>query len=247
MYTVYMHTTPNGKKYIGITQQHLKERWKNGKGYDTQYFGKAVRKYGWENIKHEVLFENLTKEQAEQKEVELIAFYKSNDIRYGYNIENGGTHNTCSEETKRKMSESQKALNKTIPDWHREINRQAQLGRKQSQEEIAKRVAHYKGKSYVMSEYQHQRILEAMKKISPEKRSEQIRKCQETKRSRTYNTKRKGKRIIKKDIYGNIVKEYISIMECCRENKYDPRNIHHALKKKRIAYGYYFEVIEDSK
>lgn len=64
-------------------------------------FFNAINKYGWDNIKHEVLFENLTKEQAEQKEIELIAIYKSNNKKYGYNIENGGN-------SKGKMSEAEK-------------------------------------------------------------------------------------------------------------------------------------------
>lgn len=30
-YKVYMHTCPNGKKYVGITKQNVKDRWQNGK------------------------------------------------------------------------------------------------------------------------------------------------------------------------------------------------------------------------
>ena len=32
-YIVYMHISPNNKKYIGITCQSLKNRWRNGEGY----------------------------------------------------------------------------------------------------------------------------------------------------------------------------------------------------------------------
>lgn len=90
-YTVYKHTTPNGKVYIGITRQKPVNRWLNGKGYQKQeYFYNAILKYGWDNIKHEILFEGLTKEEAEEKEVELIKQYKSANRKYGYNIANGG-------------------------------------------------------------------------------------------------------------------------------------------------------------
>lgn len=66
----------------------------------------AIDKYGWENIKHEILYEGLTKEQAEQKEIELIAKYKSNDLKHGYNIANGGNcAGTMSESTKQKIAE----------------------------------------------------------------------------------------------------------------------------------------------
>ena len=109
-YSVYIHTTPNNKRYIGITCQDTKKRWGNGNNYSKQpYFSNAIKKFGWNNIKHEVLFTGLTKEEAEQKERELIAFYKSNNREYGYNIDNGGkSKGRCSEETKKLLSEIQK-------------------------------------------------------------------------------------------------------------------------------------------
>lgn len=89
-YLVYKHTTPNEKVYIGITSQSTYDRWgKNGRRYSGQPFHKAIKKYGWDNINHEILFENLSKEEAEAKEVELIDFYKSNQKEYGYNILRG--------------------------------------------------------------------------------------------------------------------------------------------------------------
>lgn len=108
-YTVYMHIFPNEKKYIGITALEVKKRWCNGKNYEKQMVYNAIQKYGWDNIKHKILFENLTKEEAEQKEIELINFYKSNDRRFGYNVENGGnTFGKKSEETKIKISQKLK-------------------------------------------------------------------------------------------------------------------------------------------
>lgn len=90
-FVVYKHTTPNNKVYIGITSQPVQNRWgKNGNGYKGQLFHRAVLKYGWDNIKHEVLFTHLSKEEAFQKEIELIAKYNSTDGRYGYNVSNGG-------------------------------------------------------------------------------------------------------------------------------------------------------------
>ena len=103
-YTVYMHTTPNNKIYIGITKQNPIKRWLNGKGYQKQeYFYNAILKYGWDNIEHRILFTELSKEEAEQKEIELIKRYKSNQRQYGYNIENGGRLNKMSEETIEKI------------------------------------------------------------------------------------------------------------------------------------------------
>lgn len=108
-YTVYMHTSPSGKRYIGITSTSVEKRWSNGRGYSTQMFYRAILKYGWDNIRHEILYTNLTKEEAEQKEIELIAYYQSDNCDYGYNIEHGGNCvGTVSEETKKKLSEKHK-------------------------------------------------------------------------------------------------------------------------------------------
>ena len=110
-YKVYKHTFPNEKAYIGITKsKYIKNRWgKNGNSYKGQYVYRAIKKYGWGNIKHEVLFENITKEEAEQKEIELIAFYKSNQRDFGYNLDSGGNgSNRISEETRKLLSLSHK-------------------------------------------------------------------------------------------------------------------------------------------
>lgn len=97
-YIVYCHVFPTGetlkecKKYFGITGQSYKERWgNNGIGYYGQYVFSAILYYGWSNIKHYIMYKNLTKEEAEQKEIELIARYKTTDPRYGYNVSNGGS------------------------------------------------------------------------------------------------------------------------------------------------------------
>lgn len=106
-YTVYMHRFPNGKVYIGITCQRPGARWRNGEGYKGQVVYSAIIKYGWENVEHIILFSRLTKEQAEEKEIELIAVFRSNEKRHGYNIDNGGNcEGTHSQETRAKIAES---------------------------------------------------------------------------------------------------------------------------------------------
>ena len=109
-YTVYMHKNKiNGKIYIGITRQEPKKRWNNGIGYNNQYFKRAIEKYGFDNFEHLILYERLTQKEAEQKEIELITFYKSNQRKFGYNIANGGnTIGKHSEKTKTKISNAHK-------------------------------------------------------------------------------------------------------------------------------------------
>lgn len=73
-YSVYVHTSPSGKYYVGMTgQQDINTRWKGGAGYSGQpYFYHAIQKYGWENFEHEVIASHLTKEEAVNFEKLLI-------------------------------------------------------------------------------------------------------------------------------------------------------------------------------
>lgn len=111
-YTVYMHKNKiNGKVYVGITSQKPQHRWgNNGVNYKKGLrFYNAIQKYGWDNFEHIILFTSLTKQQAEQIEIILIREYKSNNIKYGYNIANGGnSKGKQSEETKKKISKANK-------------------------------------------------------------------------------------------------------------------------------------------
>lgn len=94
---VYEHLFPNGKRYFGITSKRPEARWENGAGYNRigqSVMYNAIQKYGWNNIKHNILFEGLSFEEATAKEKELIAKFKTNCTRYGnkygYNMTDGG-------------------------------------------------------------------------------------------------------------------------------------------------------------
>lgn len=90
-YCVYKHTTPNGKVYIGMTKQNPKKRFANGKGYKfNSYFSNAISKYGWENIRHEILHFGIGKEEAELLEKKYIRDFNSTNPKYGYNLTLGG-------------------------------------------------------------------------------------------------------------------------------------------------------------
>ena len=88
-YKVYIHIFPNNKVYIGITRQTLQQRWgKNGQGYKKQKVYKYIIKFGWDNIEHKLLYDNLTSSEAQKIEIELINKY--NSIENGYNEDTGG-------------------------------------------------------------------------------------------------------------------------------------------------------------
>lgn len=94
---VYIHIFPKSltgydydKYYVGITSQGILRRWRpDGSGYNNQkYMRNAIKKYGWNNIYHEVIADNLTFEEANGLEQtlikELCCFGK-----YGYNRSDG--------------------------------------------------------------------------------------------------------------------------------------------------------------
>ena len=84
-YCVYMHETPDGKRYIGRTVD-TKHRWGHGTPYKTnREFYKAIQKYGWNNIKHEILVDHLLYGEAIGLERYYINLYKTKDPNFGYN------------------------------------------------------------------------------------------------------------------------------------------------------------------
>jgi group I intron endonuclease len=173
-YTVYMHISPSGKKYVGITKQEVTHRWgKSGSRYAgcKRFFG-AIQKYGFENIEHRILFTGLSKKEAEEKEIALIKEYKTTDPKYGYNIENGGnTLGSHSEETKKKIGEKSKG-------------NKACVGRRITQEHIealrdGRRKNGYRG--HAASEETKKKISDALKdrKLSEEHKRHISQSCRD--------------------------------------------------------------------
>lgn len=137
-FKVYKHTSPSGKCYIGITRQEVSKRWKNGKGYDACIaFARAIKKYGWCNIKHEILFDGLSKDEACRIEAALIEKYHSNDPSHGYNITSGGEHYTQGKDAVLRLSKSLKHYYEEHPEAGRRIS-EGQTGRKHTEEQKKK-------------------------------------------------------------------------------------------------------------
>ena len=157
-YTVYKHTTPSGKSYIGITGKPVESRWLNGRGYKrNNHFWNAIQKYGWENITHEVLASNLTKEEACEAEKKYISMFQSADQSKGYNLTFGGEEGAKHTiESRRKLSESRKGqrFNIGVPfteerkqhlkEHHADVRgeKNPNYGKKWTKEQIAIRQTH---------------------------------------------------------------------------------------------------------
>ena len=116
-YTVYKHTSPSGKVYIGITSRKPEERWHGGAGYyGNGHFYRAILKYGWVNFTHEILAENLSHNEVCAAEVALIAAYDSTNPAKGYNLAPGGHAPVPTEATRQKM----RASHAMTPEWCKE-------------------------------------------------------------------------------------------------------------------------------
>jgi len=86
-YHIYRHTTPDGKVYIGCTCQNPEARWgRGGENYQSnKEFWCAIQKYGWDNVKHEILRVELDRQTALALEYEYIHQHKATNPDYGYN------------------------------------------------------------------------------------------------------------------------------------------------------------------
>ena len=121
-YKIYVHINKtNGKKYIGQTKQSLNQRFRDGEGYkkSSKFYG-AIKKYGWDNFEHILLFDELTLAEANKKEEELIKQYDTTNDSNGYNIAYGGDNHILSKEAIYKMKMS-KYKNKDSYDFYKEV------------------------------------------------------------------------------------------------------------------------------
>lgn len=243
MYCVYKHTSPSGKSYIGITKQKPSKRWlSDGRGYQgNEYFFRAIVKYGWDNFKHEILFDGLSKEEACKKEIELIATYKSNNPDFGYNHSSGGenagagVHQVRSDESKRKQSI-------------------AMTGRKQSPETIIKRALSNTGTKRTAE--QRARMSKAQKGLKKANHTEEWKKemsarysgennpnfgkpmSKEQKQKISEHTKNK-KTIVQLSLNGDFIKQYPSAKQAERETGVFNGNIIACCKRKKPTMGGY--------
>ena len=137
MYYLYKITNEvNGKIYIGMTNDPTKRFAShksgalNGKG-TYNYFYNAIRKYGIENFKMEILaiFDN--KDDCACAEIAVISFNKKNGIQ-NYNLHTGGTGGFSVKELDteaynswhRKIVEARQGLKPALGMKHTEENKE---------------------------------------------------------------------------------------------------------------------------
>lgn len=134
----------NNKIYIGKTTRTIKERWKQH-CYDksTDHFHNAIRKYGKENFKIEIICTCCDKFELNNKEIELISNFDCRNIEVGYNILPGGEgfgsgkdhprfEKPLSKETKKKLFEAN--IGKKLSDKTKDKISKSNIGKIYSDE-----------------------------------------------------------------------------------------------------------------
>lgn len=235
-YLVYKHTSPSGKVYIGITKQTVNGRWKNGFGYaSSPHFWSAIKKYGWDNFKHEIIKDCLSEDEACEMERSLIAECNATDRRYGYNQKTGGeTGSSLNEEVRLKMSLSHKKFCEEHPEVCKRIAEKIK-GYKHTDEARKKMSEAAKGRHYVLTQGWKNKIGEANKsRLLEDKKlyEDTCRRCRE-------NGNKVARSIVQLDLDGNLIAIFKSGKEASRETGVHDGNIVNCCKGRQLTSGGY--------
>lgn len=227
IFTVYCLKNIEGDvKYIGMTKQKLRyrlkahikdiERNRNPKKCD---WIKSLLLNGLEPT-IESIYENLSKEIAINREIELIEYYRN--IGEIYNISSGGHYYECTEEYKNKMSDSRKgkmmgADNPMYGKKREDLSERNRTNHPLWNEDVKKYVANYFKELYNTPEY-----LDIHMKSQPNR-----------------------KNVYQYDLDNNFIKEWESIRQIFKYLKYDMKCIINVCKgRNKKAYNFIWKYKE---
>ena len=245
-YCVYVHTSPSGKRYVGQTKMKPERRWNNGNGYLTQKngnylqpaFARAILKYGWDSFEHQIIANNLTKEEADNFEKLLINKLNTMDAKYGYNLRAGGSNGDLSEETRRRISESTKGEKSHMYGKHLNESTKKKIsdyrkGRLASEETKRKMSESRKGKNNYF--YGKHHTEESRKKIS------------ENQKGLRMGKNHVGARKVKQyDLQGNLLKIWDCMSDAARALGISNHNIYSCCKgHRKTSGGFIWRYFED--
>lgn len=246
-YTVYAHVNKINKKvYIGTTSQRLTKRWQAGGGYKKQpEFYQDIKKYGWNNYEHVILEENLTRDEAEEKEKYYIKKYDSSNSEHGYNKELGGIYSNkkIAEETRIKMKQAQMRRAEQHYKIHPKKEKKPwkplrgkdhpMYGKHISQEQKDKRRKTMQ--EHFPNGYKHS--AETKKKISEKVKGKVISEQQKEKISKIFS-----KKVIQYDMNMNYIQEWESVTKAEKELKiYHISNVCNGNRKHAGGYIWRFK------
>jgi predicted GIY-YIG superfamily endonuclease len=88
-YRVYQYTFPDGMIYIGVTKNTVEQRRNQGYQHNKR-LQNAMREVGWSNIQVDILADDLTQNEAFEKEKYFIELLDTTNPAIGYNLSKGG-------------------------------------------------------------------------------------------------------------------------------------------------------------
>jgi len=223
LHIVYKHTLPNGMYYIGTTYRGEKRWGKGGCHYKSSpIFFSAINEVGWNNVRHEILFSNLSSKDARRIERDLIIEAQEkglslNKIKGGYNA--------------------------IYKDRMHEIVGLRQLGL--SYPEIGDMYGIHPDTASAICKYKYYTKYYAKEDF--EKKVSDFMELNKEKYKRTdgltpNHNGHLAKRIIKKDKYGNIIDKYESITVAALKNDVLITSINNNLQgRSKTCGGYIYE------
>ena len=227
-YTVYVHISPSNKYYVGITKQKVTRRWRYGSGYkQNKHFYSAIQKYGWNAFQHEIIANNLTKDEACKFEIALISVLKSNQKEFGYNKSAGGEGSSGVIPTEEQRDKKRKRLK----------------GRKRPKE-VCERISQSK-LGHGVSDETKQKIRHALigHKISDQSREKLSKSAKIRSKSGRTDIKCVCRPILQYDKNGNFIRKWDSILEATKGLNFKSHgSIDNVLSgRSKTAHGFIFE------
>ena len=234
IWTVYEHISPSGKSYIGITS-NIKSRWANRGYYYCTYnsaFKRAIEKYGWDSMEHNVVVSNVGFLTACNVEKDLITFNKKRNA--SYNITDGG----------------QGTLGRVMSSESRDKNRKSHIGIKMTQEqrkniseahlnskasrEASKRTIKIAQKAWRGNHHSE----ETKKRMSEKAKGRDMTKAILASKAKAHDYAPK-KAVVQYSLSGTVIKNYDSIKQASEETGILRSAISNCLKGKTLSSGGY--------
>jgi group I intron endonuclease len=195
----------NSKIYIGLTIQKLETRKHQHELHSQKkplmVLHYAIRKYGKENFKWEIIKECISNQELNSSEKELIKFFQSEKKDIGYNRTSGGENPKMSIEVRLKMSKSQ-SKRFADPIKNKEFC-EAMKGHKPISQEAREKIS--KKNKINTKEY--------WKNLDPESYKKRVEKISQTIKLKYLNgtIKKRSKKILQFDLNDNLIQEWESI------------------------------------
>lgn len=207
---IYCYTNMiNGKKYIGQTFREIDRKQEHKNKVPKAYFHQAIKKYGWDNFKYEILYKRNFIDietlhiSLNLMEIYYINKYNTSNNYFGYNRTNGGSIG-FTDELRKKISEGLVGENNPF------------YGKHHSEEQREKWSIERKGKhNYFVHPNKGKHLSEESKQIISVKAKERFSKEEERKKAKDLK-RDKMKPITQYSLNGDNIKEWESAHEAAR-------------------------------